>query len=187
LFSYHVGKQLGIDVADTRLAKSGDVLGIASYDIGTHEEPSDDDSYSVKDFAALDGFVDMCLFDYLVMNEDRHARNWGIAAGKVARLFDHNICFGGDIVATDFEPFMVSLTSSFYVEEDRHRHDAILEYLVKHHAGEVASFMRRLDDLSAVSNTLWEKHFADDCQRLNKLLAARVLYMKRKVGEYIAE
>ena len=95
LFAYDLAKQLGIDIAVTKLANDGKVLGVASYDIGEYEEPSDLKSYSVKDFIMLDGFIEMCLFDYLIMNEDRHAGNWGIIEGRVAPLFDHNFALGG--------------------------------------------------------------------------------------------
>ena len=90
LFAYDLAKRLGLDAAVTRLAKSGAVLGVASYDVSDYEEPTDEKSYSVKDFLSIDGFVFMCLSDYLIMNEDRHAGNWGISRGKVAPLFDHN-------------------------------------------------------------------------------------------------
>ena len=185
LFSYDLAKQLEIDVAVTRLAQSGSVLGAASYDIGEYEEPSDAQSYSVKDFIEIDGFITMCLFDYLIMNEDRHAGNWGIINGKVAPLFDHNITFGGDIIIDDVNHFMRTLNSAFYVaDQNNNRHDTILLYLVKHHADEVFSFLRKLDDIKVISNDLWNEHFPVDCARLNKILLARIDYMKRKADEF---
>ena len=97
LFSYALSFPLEVKTAEVQLAISGTVLGIASYDIGLYEEPDDRNSYSVKDFLHLKGFIQMCLFDYLIMNEDRHAGNWGIMDNGIAPLFDHNYTFGGDI------------------------------------------------------------------------------------------
>jgi len=188
LFAYDLAKQLGIDVALTRLAQSGSVFGVASYDIGEYEEPSDDISYSVKDFIGLDGFVNMCLFDYLIMNEDRHAGNWGIIDGRVASLFDHNYSFGGPDVIDDVYNFMYHVTTPFYVEdENKQRHDTILLYFVKYHAGIVSEFMRRLSEVSQVSNDLWSYHIPDSYARLNEVLSKRIDYMVRKVGEYSAK
>jgi len=185
LFAYDLAKQLGISVAETRLAKSGDVLGIASYDIGDYDEPEDAEGYSVKQFTSINGFVPMLLFDYLIMNEDRHAGNWGIVDGKVAPLFDHNYAFGGPDTIDDADCHMRLVTSPFYiVDENKQRHDTVLLYLVKYHADMIASFMRKLGEIKAISNGLWEGYFAGDCERLNKLLAARIQYMLRKVGEY---
>ena len=66
----------------------------------------------------------------MIMNEDRHAGNWGIAAGKVAPLFDHNVCFGGESTPKDPHQFMHKLTSAFEAEEQyQNRHDQILEIL----------------------------------------------------------
>jgi hypothetical protein len=187
LFAYDLAKQLGISIAHTRLARAGVELGIASYDIGEHEEPQDDKSYSVKDFILLDGFVEMCLFDYLIMNEDRHARNWGILDGRVASLFDHNISFGGDIIIIDANEAMRTLNSPFYVDnEDKTKHDILLLYFVKYHASEVSLFIQKLNNVEKVSNKLWYTHLPDECERLNNLLLARMEYMKRKVDEYNA-
>ena len=135
LFAYDLAEQLDIDLAVTRLAKSNLDLGVASYDIGEYEEPSDEKSYSVKDFIAIDGFICMCLFDYLIMNEDRHAGNWGIINGRVAPLFDHNIAFGGDVIIKDIDEAMRTLNSPFYVDdENKSRHDTLLLYFVKYHS-----------------------------------------------------
>jgi len=184
LFAYALAKKLGIAVADTKLAIADNVLGIASYDIGEYEEPSDDYSYSVKDFLNIGGFVELCLFDYLIMNEDRHAGNWGIVKSKVAPLFDHNYAFGGDTVINDISNFMVKVTTQFYVtNENRQRHDAILLYFIKYHADDVKLFMRKIGKIGEVYDALWERHFPEDCERLNKILQKRIEYMERKVDE----
>jgi len=188
LFAYYLAGQLGINAACTKLAKSGSVLGVASYDIGDYAEPSDEKSYSVKDYTSIEGFVFMCLFDYLIMNEDRHAGNWGIAGNKVAALFDHNYAFGGPDAITDADNFMRMVTSPFYADnENDQRHDSLLLYFVKRHPKEVSSFMDKLNHIREVSNALWRKHFPDDCRRLNSLLKKRILYMREKVGEYSAK
>jgi len=187
LFAYDLAKHLGLDTAVTRLAKSGAVLGVASYDVGEYEEPTDDKSYSVKDFLTIDGFVFMCLFDYLIMNEDRHAGNWGIANGKVAPLFDHNYAFGGPDAIDDADNFMRLVTTAFYVnDENKQRHDTLLLYFVKEHSEAVNLFMEKLSKIGEVSNDLWKKHLPGEYSRLNKILSARIQYMTRKVGEYSA-
>ena len=187
LFAYDLAKQLDIDIATTRLAQSGSVLGVASYDIGEYKEPSDDKSYSVKDFLTIDGFIFMCLFDYLIMNEDRHAGNWGITDGKVAPLFDHNYAFGGPDVIDDADNFINNVTSAFYVaDENKQMYDTILMYFVQRHRDTVSAFMRKSESVIQVSNSLWIKHFPDDCTRLNKILSKRIQYMVQKVGEFSA-
>jgi hypothetical protein len=189
LFAYDIAKQLGIRVAKTRLAQAGLVLGIASYDIGAHTEGStvDAETYSIKDFTLVIGFIEMCLFDYLIMNEDRHGGNWGTHEGAIAPLFDHNYAFGGDTEITNIEDFMEKVTSAFYIVNDnKYRHDILLLYLIKYHSEEVASFMNRLSRICRISNSLWESYFPADCERLNNILFKRIEYMQEKVGEYSA-
>jgi hypothetical protein len=188
LFSYELAKQLKIKAARTRLARAGLDLGVASYDIGEYKEASDDDvNYSVKNFIAVDGFVRMCLFDYLIMNEDRHGGNWGIHEGAVAPLFDHNYAFGGPDEIKDINQFMEGVTSAFYVVDYyRQRYDALLLYFVKYHSDEVDSFLECLNRVSMVSNDLWNEYFPSDCERLNAILFKRIEYMREKAGEYSA-
>ena len=188
LFAYSLALQLGIDIAATRLAELDGRLGIASYDIGIYEEPTDRDSYSIKDFIHVNGFLQMCLFDYLIMNEDRHAGNWGITNGNVAPLFDHNYAFGGDEVIHDVDKFMKNVTTPFYVDnENMQRHDTILEYFLRHHSKDVAVFMEKLQNISTVSKELWEENLPTECERLNSVLSSRIKYMTQKVGEYSAK
>ena len=188
LFSYDLAKQLEIDVAVTRLAEAGGVVGVASHDNGGYEEIDDKLSYSVKDYAHIPGVIEMCMFDYLIMNEDRHAGNWGINDGKVAPLFDHNYAFGGETPITDVDYWMRTVTTSFYVtDENMQRHDTILEYLTMQHFEQVMAFMKKLNKIKPVANPLWAYHFKDECEHLNKILSARVRYMVGKVGEYNAK
>ena len=185
MFAFSIGKQLGISVAKTRFAISCDELGIASYDIGEYSEPDDKISYSVKDFIYLSGFIEMCLFDYLIMNEDRHAINWGISDKKVAPLYDHNYCFGGPTPVVDVSHFMKTVTSAFYVNsENAQSHDALLKYFVKYHGHEVNGFLKKLSTIKTVNINELAKRMPDDCRRLNKLLLERKQYMKRKVSEF---
>ena len=184
LFAYHIAKQLKINVAVTRLAKAGGTMGIASYDNGGYEEIDDRISYSVIDHAHVPGFIEMCLFDYLIMNEDRHAGNWGIKDGKVAPLFDHNYGFGGETPIADIDNWMHAVTTSFYVaDENMQRHDTILEYLVEQHFDKVKVFIQKLEAIQPIKNELWKTHFKEDCERLNNILKSRIKYMIRKVGE----
>ncbi|MCL2603287.1 MAG: phosphatidylinositol 4-kinase [Defluviitaleaceae bacterium] len=187
LFAYALAIQLDIPVAETKLARSDMLMGVASYDVGVYTEPQDKVSYSVKDFISLNGFVQMCLFDYLIMNEDRHAGNWGITDGCVASLFDHNYAFGGDEVINDIDYFMRRVTTPFYVtDENKQRHDTLLKYFVKYHNDEVNDFIQRLSSVTQIRNPLWEEHFPQDCARLNVLLKSRIAYMTGKAGEYRA-
>lgn len=187
LFAYALAVKLNIPVAETRLARSGALMGVASYDVGVYAEPQDKVGYSVKDFISLGGFVQMCLFDYLIMNEDRHAGNWGITDKCVAPLFDHNYAFGGDEVINDADYFMRGVTTPFYVmDENKQRHDVLLKYFVKYHNNEAEDFIRRLASVTQIRNRLWEEHFPTDCTRLNNLLRVRIAYMHRKAGEYRA-
>ena len=183
LFAYDLAGQLGIDVAVTRLAEAGGVMGIASYDNGGYEEIDDRLSYSVKDYVHISGFIEMCLFDYLIMNEDRHAGNWGEKNGKVAPLFDHNYAFGGETRITDIQNWMRTVTTPFYVsDENKQRHDTILEYFMGQYPEQVKEFTQKLSEIRPIDNTLWHTHFKIDCERMNKTLSARVMYMIEKVG-----
>jgi hypothetical protein len=183
-----LAKQLQVDIAETRLAIANGVMGIASYDNGGYYETDDKTSYSIKDHEHVAGFIEMCLFDYLIMNEDRHAGNWGIINGKVAPLFDHNFAFGGETPIVDIDNWMPSVTTAFYVtDHHKQRHDTILEYLVLTHAAFVARFMEKLNASTPIHHALWNTHFPDDFTRLNKILAARIKYMNQKVGEYGAK
>ena len=187
MFAFSIGIQLGISIAKTRLAVSSDELGIASYDIGEYTEPDDRISYSIKDFIHLKGFTEMCLFDYLIMNEDRHAINWGISDKKVAPLYDHNYCFGGPTPIVDISHFMKIVTSAFYVNNEyAQNYDTLLKYFVKYHKQEVYKFLEELKHIKTISINALTKRMPDDCHRLNKFIIERKQYMIRKVGEYSA-
>ena len=185
LFTFQIGKALGLEMAETYLASYKDEVGIVSLDIGEYEEPDDIESYSVKDFLDLDGFVEMCLLDYLVMNEDRHAGNWGIRDGKVAPLFDHNNCFGGSDGFRDFDHFMAAVTSYLYVHtEYEQRHDYILQFLVEELPEQVMRFMAKVDALPPIVDEGFEEVYPEHHAELNRLLQHRIEYMKRKVREF---
>jgi len=188
IIAYKLAENLNIPVARTCLSKYKENIGIASYDIGTYEEPDDTVSYSVKDFLEIEGFIQMCLFDYLIMNEDRHAGNWGISDNKVAPLFDHNQCFGGDATNYgyfDADYFMVIVSSAFYVEnESQNRHDDILRYLLQYNANAVKNFIDRLNNLPELRDSLLEELYSEDFKRVKELYEKRVVYMKKKVGEF---
>ena len=183
-----LAENLGIPAAKTYIAEYKDNIGIVSCDIGIYEEPDDSFSYSVKDFLDTEGFIQMCLFDYLVMNEDRHAGNWGILNNKVAPLFDHNQCFGGDAAnygCFDADNFMITVSSAFYAEtESQYRHDDILKYLIKFYPKEIKNFTDMLDKLPELKNPLLEELYDGDFERLKLLYNKRILYMKKKAGEF---
>jgi hypothetical protein len=188
IVAYQLAGNLEIPAAKTCLSKYKDNIGIASYDIGIYEEPDDSLSYSIKDFFEITGFVQMCLFDYLIMNEDRHAGNWGILNNKVAPLFDHNQCFGGDAAnysSFDADHFMLMVSSAFYVEEEsQNRYDDILIYLLLHRKDEVKIFTEKIKKLPKLKNLLLEDLYGGDFQRVKGLYEKRVSYMIKKVGEF---
>ena len=184
LFAYDIAGQLGIDAAVTRLAIAGGAMGVASYDNGGYDEIDDRLSYSVRDYVHVTGFIEMCLFDYLIMNEDRHAGNWGVKDGKVAPLFDHNYAFGGETVIADIHNWMQLVTTPFYVtDENMQRHDTILKYFTQLHPERVREFMQKLNRIRPLCNTLWLTHFNSDCRHLNEILKSRIKYMNEKVGD----
>ena len=188
IVSYQLAKNLNIPAAKTCISQYKNNIGITSYDIGIYEEPDDSISYSIKDYLKIDGFVQMCLFDYLIMNEDRHAGNWGIINNKVAPLFDHNQCFGGDAVNYgyfDADHFMVTVASAFYVEDEaKHRHDDILIYFLENNENEVKAFISNLVKLPELKNPVLEEFYAEDFRRLKKLYEKRISYMIKKAGEF---
>ena len=188
IIAFKLAENLNIPAAKTCLSMYKENIGIASYDIGIFKEPDDTISYSIKDFIEIDGFVQMCLFDYLIMNEDRHAGNWGIYDDKVAPLFDHNQCFGGDAANYgyfDADHFMFIVSSAFYVEnESQNKHDDILKYLLLHNADEVRYFINKLDKLPELNDSLLDELYCEDFKRMKKLFEKRVAYMKKKAGEF---
>jgi hypothetical protein len=188
IVAYQLALSLNIPAAKTCLSKYKENIGIASHDVGIYQEPDDSLSYSVRDFLEIDGFVQMCLFDYLVMNEDRHAGNWGVLDKKVAPLFDHNQCFGGDAANYgyfDADHFMLVVSSAFYVEdESQHRHDDILKYLLKYNAIEIKNFTDKLDRLPELKNPLLEELYGQDFRRVKGLYEKRIDYMKKKGAEF---
>jgi len=184
--SYRLAVELGIAAAETRVARYKKELGVASFDIGKYQEPDDTVSYSIKDFLHIKGFVKMCLFDYLIMNEDRHGGNWGITGGEVSLLFDHNNCFGGESGFTDTEKSMETLTSALCAESEyQHRHDMIFRFLAEKYPREVEEFMTKVNGLPEISNSALEKLMPEDLVRVKDLLRERISYMNRKVGEFI--
>ena len=188
IVAYQLATHLNIPAARTCLSKYKENIGIASYDIGVYKEPDDSLSYSIKDFLEIEGFIQMCLFDYLIMNEDRHAGNWGILDNKVAPLFDHNQCFGGDAANYgyfDADHFMVIVSSSFYVEnESQNRHDDILKYLLQYNSTEVKNFIDRLSELPELKDSLLEELYSEDFKRVKELYKKRIAYMIKKAGEF---
>ena len=133
LITFQLGKALGLEMAETYLASYKGEVGVVSLDVGEYEEPDDSETYSVKDFLHIGGFVEMCFLDYLVMNEDRHTGNWGSRENAVAPLFDHNNCFGGEEGFTDFDHFMVTVTSYFCVHteyDQRHMINGMMIFCV---------------------------------------------------------
>jgi hypothetical protein len=184
LFSYNIARQLDIEVAEVRLSQAGSVTGVSSHDIGDYTEVEDND-YSVCKYVHILGFVEMCLFDYLIMNEDRHGGNWGLIDEKVAPLFDHNYCFGGPDVVIDIDNFMALLTTPFYVfDYNNQMQDTLLKYFVKYHNDKVMKFIRKLSNLKEITVSLWMDYFPQECSHLNKILIARKNYMIKKVGEF---
>lgn len=188
IIAAQLAEKLNIPAARTILSKYKENIGIASYDIGIYEEPNDTLSYSIKDFVSIEDFIQMCLFDYLIMNEDRHAGNWGILNNKVVPLFDHNQCFGGDAANYgyfDADNFMLVVSSAFYVEnESQHRHNDIINYLLRYHINEVKTFADKLDKLPELKNSLLEELYSDAFKRVKLLYEKRVSYMKKKVGDF---
>jgi hypothetical protein len=186
LFANFIGNQLGLKMAETRLAISAGTLGIASLDIGVYTEPDDSGgNYSVKDFIHINDFIEMCLFDYLIMNEDRHAGNWGFTGGELAPLFDHNYSFGGPTPIIDLYNFMHNVTSPFYVTDfNKQRHNTLLKYFVKYHPKKVNEFMIKTGQLTPVDNPLWRQYFPEECTKMNMILSTRIDYMVRKADEY---
>lgn len=177
LLAYEVGLALDVPVAETCAAMYKGNLGIVSFDIGAYSEVDDSLSYSVRDFIGIPGFITMCLFDYLIMNEDRHARNWGVVNGAVAPLFDHNISFGADVAIRDEIYFMSHVTSAFTVYGDYDNNmDIILKYFCTHFSDYVQQFMRKVDDIKG--------RFYTENDKID-LLNQRIVYMSRKVGEYL--
>jgi len=185
VISYKLAAELGVAAAVTKAARYKKELGVASFDIGRYQEPDDTISYSIKDFLHIKGFVKMCLFDYLIMNEDRHGGNWGIVEGEVSFLFDHNNCFGGESGFTDTKKAMETLTSALYAESEyQHRHDMILRFLAEKYPGEVEEFMKKVNEMPEISDNALENLMPEDFARVKGLLRERILYMNRKVGEF---
>jgi len=186
IFAYHIAVIMGIPVAETRLAVYKQQIGIVSFDVGDYIEPSDDMSYSVKDFINIGLFVEMCLFDYLVMNEDRHCRNWGIHNGFIAPLYDHNICFSTEYNENDLEESMLHLTSAFYVDtEYEMRQDSILKYMTINYKERVIAFTDSLERLNNLAIINLEYIYPAEYNRIMEILKYRIIYMRNVVSKWI--
>jgi hypothetical protein len=186
ILSCQIAAELDIAVAVTKAAKYKQEIGIASFDIGCYQEPDDSVSYSIKDYLGVNGFIQMCLFDYLIMNEDRHAGNWGIVNNEVALLFDHNNCFGGEDGFIDADQFMLKVTSSFYTDtEYKQRHDMILQFISEEYPKAVTEFIDKVNQLPELSNGVLNGLMPDDYAQIKRLLEKRIEYMNQKVGEFI--
>lgn len=182
LLAYHLANSLDIKVAKTALAWYKDAIGIASWSIGEYSKPDNSKSYNVLDFLHFEGFVEMCLFDYLIMNVDRHAGNWCIQNNSVAPLFDHDYSFGGDEppIDSDSDSFMVGLTSPF---EYRLQQDKILALLYKLDADKVEKFLSLVNELSDTDMFVLSELYPKQYRAIKKLFQARIIYMSRRVGE----
>ena len=186
--AYHIAVKLGIPIAQTKLAVYKGDIGVASYDIGEYIEPSDEVSYSIKDYLGIGLFIEMCLFDYLVMNEDRHCRNWGIQNGLIAPLYDHNICFSIQSDITDMDYTMVHLTSAFYVNtEYEQRYDTILKFLLENFKEKVYTYLDSLDDLSDFTVPVLERVYPAEYKQIMDILKYRIKYMRMKVRKWQTE
>ena len=184
--SYHAAHALDIPAAQTRLALYKDTLGVASWDVGEYTEPCDIESYSIGDFLQLNGFVEMCLFDYLIINEDRHARNWGYTKCGLVPLFDHNVCFGGEVPPKDIHNFFYEATSAFVAaEEYQHQHDLILKELCRREPDKVKAFLKKVEVLPDLNLSILEELYPQAYNILGKLYAARKAYMLQKGREYL--
>ena len=186
ILAYQLASELNVAAAVTMAAKYKQEIGIASFDIGYYREPDDSVSYSIMDYLHITGFIQMCLFDYLVMNEDRHAGNWGIINNEVALLFDHNNCFGGEGGFKDADQFMLKVTSSFYTDNEyKQRHDMILQFLAEKYPEEVVKFLDKVNKLPDITNNVLEGLMPEDHARIKQLLRERIAYMNRRVGEFV--
>jgi hypothetical protein len=184
LMSYHIAGLLEIPVAKTAVALYKNSIGIASWDIGVYTEPDDSKSYAVRDFLHLEGFAEMCLFDYLTMNEDRHAGNWGFEGKKVAPLFDHNVCFGGETTPKDVTFFMQNLTSAFVAaEEYQNNQDVIFEFLSKTDPDKIKRFLNKAERLSELNLDILNELYPETYKSAEKLYQSRKTYMLRKGRE----
>jgi len=182
IFAYRIAIAIGIPVALTKLATYKGEIGIASFDIGKHFEPSDEISYSIKDFLEIKLFVELCLFDYLIMNEDRHCKNWGIQDGSIAPVFDHNICFSLSYNENNMNDAMQHLTSAFYVESENEYHqDDIIKYLAIHYENRVHAFVESLNRLSGISIPELEAIYPDEYKKTLEILKFRITYLKNEV------
>jgi len=184
LLAYQLANLLNIKVAKTALAWYKDTVGIASWSIGEYSEPDDSKSYSVLDYLHFKGFFEMCLFDYLIMNEDRHAGNWCVQNDSVAPLFDHNVSFGGEQSPIDIDAFMVGLTSPLDTGIDYHQqHDKILALLFRLDAYKVERFLTLLHKLEGIDIPILAELYPKQYTTIKKLLQTRIRYMSQRVGE----
>lgn len=107
-----------------------------------------------------DSFYKMCIVDYLISNDDRHARNWGFYVSNrdmsimsMHPLFDHNNAFSEKCMRNDkFENRVVRQPANSYAkyamgETDFHFTSNIIrgDFTSDEHYD---SFMRRAEELS---------------------------------------
>ena len=185
IISVMLAEILNIPIAKTCIAIYKNEVGIVSKDIDMYIEPDDSESYTIQNYIQIPGFIEMCLFDYLIMNEDRHAGNWGISDNKIAPLYDHNICFGGESYPIDTTHFMNNVTSAFEVEELYHnQHNQILAYLITECKKQCELFYNKIQSPFEIESPLLDDLYPDTFYIICNLLETRRLYMLRKWSEY---
>ena len=186
LAAYNMGLKLNIPMAKTQISEYKGSLGIASFDIGNYTEVDDSDGYSMLKYLSIDGFIDMLLFDYLIMNEDRHAGNWGVFNNKVVPLYDHNISFGATAETNDFNYFMAHLTFPFTIHSDYDNSaDKILEYICRFYSDAVKDFLMKVNELDNIE-TEYDAYMQKDLlKHKHDLFLYRKLYFNRLVNEYV--
>jgi hypothetical protein len=185
---YFKFKLLKIPAAKVILATYKGEIGVGSYDIGAYSEPEESGLYSVKDYTGITGFIEMCLFDYLIMNEDRHAGNWGMSENESAVPFDHNLTFGGDAAIRDADHFMNTVSSAFCVEtEYDYQHDKILKYIADSFPAETEQFMSKISLLDELEIDILENNFPQQYSVVRNLLNKRLKYMKAKISSFQKE
>ena len=187
VFAYLLGSQLGLNMAKVELARYKETEVIISYDIGQTKEVEEYELYSIKKYEQITGFIEMCLFDYVIMNEDRHIGNWTVLLDReeVAPLYDHNHTFGGEQELAPTHENFRNITSAFCVESDYdYFHDKILEYLYRKHKEKVEGFIKKIEGIEKIEHVLLEQIDAKKVASMNKLLQKRIADMKRSVKNY---